>query len=93
MSPTSDGCVFSVLRGCLRADDSKDFLAGITLPFTPQTHDSLKRKALGSGRRGLSWGPHSFPQMPLVATDIMSVCLLASSSPSSFVFCFFFFKP
>lgn len=45
----SEGCVFSALRGCLSADDSKDFLAGITLPFSPQTHDSSKRKMLGSG--------------------------------------------
>lgn len=45
----SEGCVFSALRGCLPADDSKDFLAGITLPFILQTHDSSKRKMLGSG--------------------------------------------
>lgn len=49
VSSTSEGCVFSVLRGCLCADRSKDFLAGTTLPFSPQTHDSLKRKTLGGG--------------------------------------------
>lgn len=53
MSPASEGCVFSALRGCLHADDSKDFLAGITLPFVHKhmIHRQRRHWAVGAEAR------------------------------------------